>query len=146
MKTATLKAGAFASAIKKVAGDGKTSWSVSDHGAVLENLLPSLVDETGATVTLNPDQLDSIRLIIVHNQEIQNKMLGRIFDEAGYELTDDAKAKLQLMFSVTSFGEFLSKKVDNATGRPFVTKVPKLAKKKAFDALFDEVTVPVAAA
>lgn len=138
MPQATTRTGGLASAIKQTAGEGKSTWSTQDQAELLKNLLPSVVGENGEPVALSADQIDILNLIFAPDRDIQNRLLSRVFAEAGYELTDKAKTEFGLMFSAATFGEYLAKTNDPATGRRFVTKVKKLAKKNAFDALFVE--------
>ena len=127
--------GALFTQVRKTTNGGNSSWGAKEHDALAADMIESLEDKSGDAIDLK-EYAPIIRSIVSPTEKNQSEALRVALDLAGYELDKATEATLGLLLNTVGFSDHLAKKVDPETGKPFITKPTKGAKKKAFDALF----------
>jgi hypothetical protein len=146
MKTLKLEQGAFNQELLQIIGATKVGWHSEDHERLVAALLARLIDENSEEPELNEEDMDAVKVLLRPTEERQRKVLKKTFERAGYQLDATTASAFELLFNVVQFGDYLSKKENPKTKKPFITKpAARGGKKKTFDALLAEepVTEPV---
>ena len=141
MKKLKLEPGAFIQEVLPIIGTDKLGWYHEDHARLVDKLLPRLRDEDGKPADLKAE-LDVIKLIMCPTEALQRKVLKETFAAAGCELDPATEEAFALLFNVTGFGDYLAKKENPKTKKPFIAKPKKAQKKRTFDALLAEEVEP----
>jgi hypothetical protein len=146
MKKLKLENGAFISELLATTGENQNHWDGDEHEKFASRLLSRLRDENGEASNLDELQRETLMLIVRPTEERQTKVLNLLFNSAEYELDKSTESAFVLLFNVVQFGDYLSKKVNPKTNKPFIIKPSKKGKKKTLDDLLAEEDEGTAAA
>jgi len=88
---------------------GKIGWTTDDHWNLVNQLLPSLKDEAGKSVTIGPALGNILKLIYKPTEDAEKDVLRQAFADAGCVLDEDAESTLVMLFSGAQFADLLAK-------------------------------------
>ncbi len=141
-----IKEDGFEAALNAAVGENKIGWNTNDHAGLLNLILLAMTDEDGKTFELTQEQKDLVHAAIAPTQTLQRSMLHRAFRQAGVEVAQKSMEIMESLIGVPQFCDFLATNKNPETGRPFIGKVAKSARKDTLAALLAKPKAKAAAA